>query len=51
MVEEISDKLLQDFLKSSLSDSTKNLAWYNAVSSLPLKALTIVEVGVGGEGH
>ena len=50
MVEENTDNLLHKFLESSLSDSTKNLAWYSAVQSHPKKTLTIVEVGVGGGG-
>ena len=44
------DKILQEYLKSSLSDPIKNLAWFNAVKSHTSKTITVVEVGVGGGG-
>jgi hypothetical protein len=49
-IEEDSDKVLQALLKTSLSSSIKNLAWYSAVQSYTLKTLTVVEVGVAGGG-
>lgn len=45
----MSDYLLEGLLKSSLSSSTKNLAWYNDVSVLARKkSISVLEVGVGG---